>query len=222
MLAEVRAMREAIIIADQLPSALASEVVKNTGLKIVHRLTAQDDRETICAAMSASAMQTEELVTYETGEVLLFYEGLRKPFKARIRQWAYDGCEIGDRYLPMDDATLKDMFLQNDTRMQALMNQDCIHSVFALADAAAALCGEFADCDQAQAFFDGAEKIEERIRVAEIGRKDAPQLSSKIDRFQSRLKGSRLNLDMEWIAAICDEARQGLARVIERAEDILT
>ena len=55
MLAEVRALREAIVIADQLPTALASEVTKNTGFKLVHRLTAQDDREQIGTARSAAS-----------------------------------------------------------------------------------------------------------------------------------------------------------------------
>ncbi|EKC62797.1 hypothetical protein LEA_11657, partial [human gut metagenome] len=43
MLAEVRALGEGIVIADQLPTAMAPEVLKNTGLKLGHRITAQDD-----------------------------------------------------------------------------------------------------------------------------------------------------------------------------------
>ena len=38
MLAEVRALREGIIIADQLPTAMAPEVIKNTNIKLIHRL----------------------------------------------------------------------------------------------------------------------------------------------------------------------------------------
>ena len=34
MLAEVRALREGIIIADQLPTAMAPEVIKNTNIKL--------------------------------------------------------------------------------------------------------------------------------------------------------------------------------------------
>ncbi|MCR5735395.1 MAG: DUF87 domain-containing protein, partial [Lachnospiraceae bacterium] len=40
MLAEVRALGEAIVIADQLPTSLAPQVTKNTSLKIGHRITA--------------------------------------------------------------------------------------------------------------------------------------------------------------------------------------
>ena len=87
MLAEVRALGEAIIIADQLPTAMTSEVLKNTGLKIVHRLTAQDDRSLIGGTMSASQMQIEELSTYQSGQALLFFEGLRKPFTIQMTKW---------------------------------------------------------------------------------------------------------------------------------------
>lgn len=47
MLAEVRALRESIVIADQLPSSMAQEVMKNTGLKIALRMSSQDEREYI-------------------------------------------------------------------------------------------------------------------------------------------------------------------------------
>lgn len=53
MLAEVRALREGIIIADQLPTAMAPEVIKNTNIKLIHRLTSIDDRQLIGSTMSA-------------------------------------------------------------------------------------------------------------------------------------------------------------------------
>lgn len=84
MLAEVRALREGIIIADQLPTAMAPEVLKNTGLKIVHRLTSQDDRGLVGSTMSANELQMEELASYLPGNALITYEGLLKPFKAQI------------------------------------------------------------------------------------------------------------------------------------------
>lgn len=84
MLAEVRALREGIIIADQLPSAMPAEVLKNTGVKIVHRLTAQDDRGMIGATMSANNTQMEELATFMPGNALITYEGLLRPFRMQI------------------------------------------------------------------------------------------------------------------------------------------
>lgn len=87
MLAEVRALGEGIVIADQLPTAMAPEVLKNTGLKLGHRITAQDDRNLLGSTMSASAEQLEEQGTFGTGQALIFYENLLKPFKMRVCEW---------------------------------------------------------------------------------------------------------------------------------------
>lgn len=87
MLAEVRALGEGIVIADQLPTAMAPEVLKNTGLKLGHRITAQDDRNLLGSTMSASADQLEEQGTFGTGQALIFYENLLKPFKMRVSEW---------------------------------------------------------------------------------------------------------------------------------------
>ena len=87
MLAEVRALREGIIIADQLPTVMAAEVLKNTGLKIVHRLTAGDDRAVIAEMMSANGMQIESIATYMPGDALISYEGLMRPFKMKIAEF---------------------------------------------------------------------------------------------------------------------------------------
>lgn len=87
MLAEVRALKEGIVIADQLPTVMAQEVLKNTGLKIALRITSADDRNLLGSTMAASPMQLEQMATYSVGEALIFYEKLRKPFNMRIKEW---------------------------------------------------------------------------------------------------------------------------------------
>ena len=87
MLAEVRALREAIIIADQLPTALTDKVTKNTGLKLVHRLTSRDDRELIGSAISASPMQLEQVAAFTKGKALIHYEGTQRPYGVQIAKW---------------------------------------------------------------------------------------------------------------------------------------
>lgn len=84
MLAEVRALREGIIIADQLPTAMAPEVIKNTNIKLVHRLTSGDDRELVGSTMSASGLQMENMTTYTSGQALITYEKLLKPFEMQV------------------------------------------------------------------------------------------------------------------------------------------
>lgn len=87
MLAEVRALREAIVIADQLPTALASQVTKNTGLKVVHRLTAKDDREQIGSAISATSLQIERMASFTSGRAFIYHERTLKPFEVQIAEW---------------------------------------------------------------------------------------------------------------------------------------
>lgn len=84
MLAEVRALREGIIIADQLPTAMAPEVIKNTNIKLVHRLTSSDDRELVGSTMSASPLQLESMATYTSGQALMSYEKLLRPFELKV------------------------------------------------------------------------------------------------------------------------------------------
>ena len=87
MLAEVRALREGIIIADQLPTAMAPEVIKNTNIKLIHRLTSIDDRQLIGSTMSASGIQLEHVAVYRPGEALMSYEDfsdhLNSEFKSK-------------------------------------------------------------------------------------------------------------------------------------------
>lgn len=91
MLAEVRALGECMVIADQLPTAMAPEVVKNTSLKIALRLTAQDERALLGAAMSADEVQSEQMATFSQGQCLVSYEGLLRPFEMQIPGYKEDG-----------------------------------------------------------------------------------------------------------------------------------
>ncbi len=57
MLAEIRKYGESLIIVDQIPNKLTSEVLKNTNTKIVHRLFAIDDKEAIGNTMALTDEQ---------------------------------------------------------------------------------------------------------------------------------------------------------------------
>lgn len=84
MLAEVRALGEGMIIADQLPTAMAPEVIKNTNIKLMHRLTALDDRKLMGSTMSASALQLEMSAGFTGGQALCTYEKRLRPFVMRV------------------------------------------------------------------------------------------------------------------------------------------
>lgn len=91
MLAEVRALKEGIVIADQLPTVMAPEILKNTGLKIGLRITSGDDRGLLGSTMAANGMQLEEMATFTIGRALISYEGLMRPFTMQTQEWLGEG-----------------------------------------------------------------------------------------------------------------------------------
>lgn len=84
LLAEIRAYGEGIVIAEQIPSKLIPDAVKNTAVKIVHRLPAMDDRESVGSTMNLTEEQSRFLVTLPPGEAAVFTDGMDYPVLARM------------------------------------------------------------------------------------------------------------------------------------------
>lgn len=79
LLAEIRTFGQGILIADQIPTKLAPDTIKNTNLKIVHRTVALEDRETIGRAMNMSQDQIEYLSSLRRGYAAVYAEGDNRP-----------------------------------------------------------------------------------------------------------------------------------------------
>jgi hypothetical protein len=75
-LAENRKYGEGVIIAEQLPTKLVADAVKNTNLKIMHRLTAEDDRRHLGETMGMDEAQRLFAARLQTGEALLYSDEL--------------------------------------------------------------------------------------------------------------------------------------------------
>ena len=75
MLAEMRALGQGILIADQLPTAIAPQAVKQTNVKILMRVTAKDDREEIGNTMDLNEEQMHQVVNFKTGHAYVYHEG---------------------------------------------------------------------------------------------------------------------------------------------------
>ena len=84
MLAEIRAYGEGIIVAEQIPTKLVPDVIKNTALKVVHRLPAHDDRFQVGAAMNLDEDQSREVVSLRPGVAAVFADGMDRPLRVRI------------------------------------------------------------------------------------------------------------------------------------------
>ncbi len=112
MLAEIRAYGQGMAIVEQIPTKIIPEAVKNTNLKIMLRLTAEDDRRYLGAAMNFSEAQMRfvnnlkiekgkqvNLVCFEEGvdqPILLSLPLLSEQDRAGRPGWLYDEFFDGD------------------------------------------------------------------------------------------------------------------------------
>jgi hypothetical protein len=84
LLSEVRAYGQGVLIADQVPVRLAPGVIKNTDLKIVHRIVAADDRAAMAAAMVMDEEQARALATLGVGTAAVFSSGDDAPMLVQV------------------------------------------------------------------------------------------------------------------------------------------
>jgi hypothetical protein len=84
MLAEIRAYGEGLVIAEQIPAKLVPDAVKNTALKVVHRLPARDDRDLVGAAMNLDEDQSRQVVSLPPGVAAVFADGMDRPVRVRV------------------------------------------------------------------------------------------------------------------------------------------
>lgn len=71
MLSEIRAYGEGCVVVDQVPTRLIPDAVKNTNLKIIHRLTSADDIHAISASMMLRPDQEAVVGMLQQGEAIV-------------------------------------------------------------------------------------------------------------------------------------------------------
>lgn len=84
MLAEIRAYGQGFIIADQIPNKLAPEALKNTNLKIMHRIVATDDRDSMGGAMNLDDVQKRHVTALGQGRAVVYAEKMEQPYHLQI------------------------------------------------------------------------------------------------------------------------------------------
>jgi hypothetical protein len=102
ILTEVRAYGEGILIADQVPTKLAPDAIKNTNIKIVHRTIAGDDREVLAQAIGLTDVQKDYLINLGIGRAVVFMERLDEPFLVQVPPFPGGGTAA-----PPSDSELK-------------------------------------------------------------------------------------------------------------------
>lgn len=71
MLSEIRAYGEGMMLVDQVPIRLIPDAIKNTSLKITHRLVAEDDQKAIAESMGLSKEQRLVIPKLLTGQCVV-------------------------------------------------------------------------------------------------------------------------------------------------------
>ena len=92
MLSEIRAYGEGVLIAEQIPAKLAPDAIKNTNLKILHRVVAEDDRQIVGATMNLEEQQLRAVSTFRCGQAAVYAEGNDHPFLVEV--YAFKGNAI--------------------------------------------------------------------------------------------------------------------------------
>jgi hypothetical protein len=111
LLSEVRAYGQGVIVSDQVPVKLAAEIIKNTNLKIAHRIVAADDRAALGGAMAMNAGQSRALATLTAGQAAVFSTGDDAPVLVQVPQ-SKDQSEQG----PPNDKRVREYMCSSEVR----------------------------------------------------------------------------------------------------------
>ncbi|WP_282937684.1 hypothetical protein [Paenibacillus sp. RC67] len=97
MIAEMRSYGQGVIVAEQIPSKLAPDVIKNSSNKIIQRIVAADDQQIIANTIGVSPEEALQLGALETGYALCHKEGMSLPVSVKVQ--SVDDVYVSDEAL---------------------------------------------------------------------------------------------------------------------------
>jgi len=84
MIAEMRSYGQGVIIAEQIPSKLAPDVIKNSSNKIIQRVVSADDQALVANTVGIKEEDAMYLGSLETGFALCHKEGMSLPVFVKV------------------------------------------------------------------------------------------------------------------------------------------
>jgi hypothetical protein len=134
MLAEMRALNEGIIVADQLPTAIAPEAIKTTNIKVMHRVVAEDDRKEMGGAMVFDGGQFHQAAILPAGQSFVFKEGDARSQLVAEPNFKKECEQSGHPVEPSpDDVTVREW-------MKSFREQDSVRSTYLPYSGCADIC----------------------------------------------------------------------------------
>ncbi len=85
MISELRKFGESMAFIAQFPTQVASEVIKNSGTKVVHRVAWPEDMKVMGDSMTLSTSQREYLAKLRVGEAVVSVTRLPRPFLLQVK-----------------------------------------------------------------------------------------------------------------------------------------
>ncbi|MEU1406838.1 DUF87 domain-containing protein [Streptomyces sp. NPDC005728] len=86
LLSEIRAYGQGVVVVDQIPTKVARDVLKNTNLKVAHRMVAGDDRQVLGDAMVMTSRQDVAMASLPAGRAAVFTDGEDAPLLVQVPQ----------------------------------------------------------------------------------------------------------------------------------------
>jgi len=84
MISELRKFGESMLFVAQFPSQVASEVVKNSGVRIVHRVAWAEDLKLVRDSLNLTAEQVAHVSSLGVGEAVVSLTRLQKPLLVQV------------------------------------------------------------------------------------------------------------------------------------------
>ena len=90
MLAEMRSYGQGVIVAEQIPTKLAPDVIKNSSTKIVQRIVSVDDQQVVANTIGVSESDSIQLGFLESGYAYCHKEGMVLPVQIHVSNYFID------------------------------------------------------------------------------------------------------------------------------------
>lgn len=116
MLAEARAYGVGLVIADQSPRKVTSDVVALTDIKLGFRLVEASDKEILSDSTGMDEMQKKKLSRLKPGEAFLFFNKLEEPEEIKIEDYR----EKNDIDITMTDEQVCELSTYWQNRLEQL------------------------------------------------------------------------------------------------------
>lgn len=117
MIAEMRSYGQGVIVAEQIPTKLAPDVIKNSSTKIVQRVVSVDDQQAIANTIGISSDDAIQLGTLESGYAYCHKEGMSLPTPVKISNFFIEDGVKKDLDVYVSD---EELYNSNDKRFDSI------------------------------------------------------------------------------------------------------